>query len=59
MSTNNGFNNFRTVRHGLPFTPHEYLVDGKVIKLVKKNFALGTVKFRVPRKFEEIILNAS
>jgi alpha-glucosidase len=49
---------YKIVIHGLPFVPDEYMADGKLFKLSKKNYALGTVKFRVPRKFEEIILNA-
>jgi alpha-glucosidase len=53
------YQTYNIVIHGLPFVPQEYSVDGKFSKLGKRNFALGTVKFHVPRKFEEIILNAS
>jgi alpha-glucosidase len=49
---------YKIIIHGLPFLPDEYFLDGKPHKLSKRNFALGTVKFRVRRGFEEITLSA-
>ena len=47
---------YKIVIHGLPFEIDEYYVDGKAHKLSKRNFALGTIKFRVHRDFQEIVL---
>jgi alpha-glucosidase len=46
----------RVLVHGLPFTPTEYVVDGKVYKLNPRNFAVGVVKVVLERKFEELII---
>jgi alpha-glucosidase len=47
---------YKIVLHGLPFETEEYYVDGKAHKLSSRNYALGTVKFKVHRNFEEIVL---
>jgi alpha-glucosidase len=47
---------YKIIIHGLPFEVNAYYIDGKTHKLSQKNFALGTIKFRVPRQFEEIVL---
>ena len=47
---------YKIVLHGLPFETDEYYVDGKAHKLSSRNYALGTVKFRVHRNFQEIVL---
>lgn len=47
---------YKIVLHGLPFEADTYFVDGKAHKLSQKNYALGTVKFRVHRDFQEIVL---
>ena len=47
---------YKIIVHGMPFEATEYYVDGKVHKLSPRNFALGTIKFRVNRDFEKIML---
>lgn len=47
---------YRIIFHGLPFTPTEYVTDGKPQPLGKRNFAVGTVKVTVDRAFEEVII---
>ncbi|MET6997897.1 glycoside hydrolase family 31 protein [Chitinophaga defluvii] len=46
----------RVCVHGLPFTPTEYVVDGKVFKLNARNFAVGVVKVVLDREFEDLIM---
>lgn len=50
------YRQFRIIFHGVPFKATEYLLNGKTIRLNSRNFAIGTVKIRVDRAFEEIIL---
>ncbi|HEU4555984.1 MAG TPA: glycoside hydrolase family 31 protein [Chitinophaga sp.] len=50
------YKNHRVLVHGLPFTPTEYVVDGKVYKLSTRNFAVGVVKVVLERKFEELVI---
>ncbi|HQU99964.1 MAG TPA: glycoside hydrolase family 31 protein, partial [Bacteroidia bacterium] len=51
-----GYKWYKIVIHGLPFEANAFYIDGKVHKLSPKNYALGTIKFRVSRHFEEIVL---
>jgi alpha-glucosidase len=50
------YREYRVIFHGLPFKAKEYVVNGKATKLVPRNFAVGMIKIRVDRAFEEIII---
>ena len=47
---------YKVILTGLPFKPHEYLIDGRVFKINERNLAMGKVKFTVDRYFHEIVL---
>jgi alpha-glucosidase len=47
---------YRVIITGLPFKPHEYLIDGRTFKINERNLAIGKIKFTVDRYFHEIIL---
>lgn len=47
---------YRIIFHGLPFTATEYVIDGRVQHLGKRNFAVGTVKIIAERAFEEVTI---
>jgi alpha-glucosidase len=48
--------NYKVVFHGLPFDCKEAIIDGKSMKLTEKHYAVGTVKFKVDKGFQRIIL---
>jgi alpha-glucosidase len=53
MST---YKSYKIIIHGLPFDSVGYMLDGKYHKLNKRNFALGVVKMKIEKDFEELIL---
>lgn len=48
--------NFKIVFHGVPFNARECVIDGQLIKLNEKNFAVGTIKIKAEKMFKRIIL---
>ena len=50
------YSHYKIIFHGLPFNCSGYMIDGRFHKLSKKNFAVGVVKIRVDKNFDEIIL---
>lgn len=50
---------YNVVVHGLPFKCETLMVDGKVVRLSKKNFAVGTIKIKVDKHFRQIIFRAT
>ncbi|MBL0047779.1 MAG: glycoside hydrolase family 31 protein [Bacteroidetes bacterium] len=50
------YSHYKIIFHGLPFHCSGFMIDGRFHKLSKKNFAVGVVKIRVDKNFDEIIL---